>query len=143
MADITHMIRIAAPAAQIAPLVSTGPGFTQWWAEDVEPDGNAIVRLGFFNRGTIYTLEPDGSATSTRVAWRCTTGKEWSGTRLIFEMQPQGNDVVVRFTHAGWEQATDYYTSCNTTWGELMFRLKAAAEGKKPGPLFQRGGMAY
>jgi len=53
------------------------------------------------------------------------------------------NEVTVRFTHAGWERATDYCTSCNTTWGELMFRLKVAAEGETPSPLFWRGGMAY
>ncbi|MBZ5521739.1 MAG: hypothetical protein LAP21_05820 [Acidobacteriia bacterium] len=109
----------------------------------MESDANGIVRLGFFNRATIYTLQPDSPAASTRVAWRCTTGKEWSGTRLIFEMQSQGNEVAVRFTHAGWESATDYFTSCNTTWGELMFRLKAAAEGKSRGPLFPRDGLAY
>ncbi len=37
----------------------------------------------------------------------------------------------------------DYFVSCNTTWGELMFRLNAAAEGKTPGPLFSAIGLAY
>ena len=37
----------------------------------------------------------------------------------------------------------DYFVACNTTWGELMLRLKAAAEGKNPGPLFSAVGMAY
>jgi hypothetical protein len=27
--------------------------------------------------------------------------------------------------------------------GELMFRIKAVAEGKNPGPLFSASGMAY
>jgi hypothetical protein len=143
MPDIMHLIRIAAPAARIVPLVSSGQGFTQWWAEDVESDANGVVRLGFFNKATLYTLRPDGAATETRVTWRCETGREWSGTRLLFEMQPQGNETVVKFTHAGWENASDYFVSCNTTWGELMFRLKAAAEGKAAGPLFLRSSLAY
>jgi hypothetical protein len=50
---------------------------------------------------------------------------------------------VLRFTHAGWAAATDYFFSCNTTWGALMMRLKAAAEGKSPGPLFVKDGMGY
>jgi hypothetical protein len=37
----------------------------------------------------------------------------------------------------------DYFSSCNTTWAELMFRLKAAAEGKLRGPLFGAGELAY
>jgi hypothetical protein len=38
---------------------------------------------------------------------------------------------------------TDDFVACTTTWGELMFRLKATAEGKSPGPLFSSTGMAY
>jgi len=48
----------------------------------------------------------------------------------------------VRFTHAGWESETDYFVSCTTTWGELMFRLKAAAEGKPRSPLFLPASLA-
>ena len=29
---------------------------------------------------------------------------------------------------------TDMVATCNSTWGELMYRLKAHAEGKNPGP---------
>jgi hypothetical protein len=50
---------------------------------------------------------------------------------------------LLRFTHGGWRDATDYFTRCNTTWGELMYRLKAVAEGKAPGPLFSREGFGY
>jgi hypothetical protein len=49
----------------------------------------------------------------------------------------------VRFAQLDWKAETDYFTSCNTTWGELMFRLQATAEGKTPGPLFSADGMAY
>ncbi len=42
-----------------------------------------------------------------------------------------------------WNAETDYFVNCYTTWGELMFRLKACAEGKAPGPLFLRNAMAY
>ena len=39
------------------------------------------------------------------------------------------------FSHEGWAE-TEYFTNCNTAWGELMYRLKAVAEGKSIGPLF-------
>jgi len=143
MPDIVHSIRIAAPAAKIVPLVFSGAGFKRWWAEDVESGPGGVVRLGFFNRATVYSLQPDGPASDTRVAWRCETGQEWSGTRLLFEMKSQAHETALRFTHAGWERASEYFLQCNTTWGELMFRLKAAAEGKTPGPLFLSDGLAY
>jgi hypothetical protein len=49
----------------------------------------------------------------------------------------------VRLSHADWQAETDYFTMCTTTWGELMYRLKAAAEGKSPGPLFSATALAY
>jgi hypothetical protein len=50
---------------------------------------------------------------------------------------------LVRFTHGGWQSQADYFVSCNTVGGELMFRLRAEAEGKARGPLFLRGALAY
>ena len=49
----------------------------------------------------------------------------------------------LRFAHADWKAVTDYFTSCNTTWGGLLFWLRAAAEGRNPGPLFRRNSMSY
>jgi hypothetical protein len=43
----------------------------------------------------------------------------------------------------GWRSETDYFLNCNTTWGELMYRLKSAAEGKPRGPLFLASDLAY
>ena len=101
-----------------------------------------MVELGFFNRSTIYALQPV-SKTASRVEWLCTTGKEWAGTRLIFELKPAKDGTQVRFTHAGWQGETDYFVSCTTTWGALMFRLKATAEGGNEGALFTAAGMSY
>ena len=142
MADIKHSISIAAPAERVHQLVASGPGFAKWWAEDVTENGNGTVELGFFNRATVYRLAPIRMKT-TLAEWQCETGQEWSGTSLIFELAHQGENTLLRFRHADWKSETDYFTSCNTVWGELMFRLKAAAEGKTPGPLFKTGSMAY
>ncbi len=142
MADIHHLISIAAPAGTVSPLVSTADGLRSWWAEDVEPQPDGAVTLGFFNRTTVYRLRPlDHGA--DRVAWRCETGKEWEGTDLVFTLEPQGAGVVLDFKHTNWAQATPYFTSCNTTWGVLMFRIKSVAEGRPPGPLFQRNSLGY
>ena len=59
------------------------------------------------------------------------------------ELAPDGGNTLLRFTHADWQAETDYFVSCTTVWGELMFRIKAAAEGQTPGPLFVAAGLAY
>jgi uncharacterized protein YndB with AHSA1/START domain len=142
MADLVHSIQIAVAAEAVYPLVATGTGFTNWWAADVT-EQNGAVDLGFFNRTTVYRLRTLAQEPSRRVEWVCETGAEWAGTRLIFVLEPQSGGTLLRFTHAGWHAQTDYFVACNTTWGALMMRLKAAAEGKSPGPLFLADGMAY
>jgi hypothetical protein len=97
-------------------------GLAQWWPADVTESGGA-VELGFFNRQTVYRVRPQFNQPSSHFEWAC--------------------GALVRFTHAAWESATDYFVSCTTTWGELMFRLKSAAEGKSRGPLFLPASLAY
>ena len=142
MPDITHMIRVAAPVERVASLVGTAQGFTKWWAEDVTEAPDGVVSLGFFNRQTIYVLRPSPK-TPSRISWRCESGHEWAGTEIAFDLAADKSATVLRFTHANWAAVTDYFTSCNTTWGGLMFRIKGAAEGRRPGPLFQKNSIAY
>ena len=144
MPDSEHSIQINAVPQLVHPLVSSAGGFSRWWAADVTEDkttGN--VELGFFDRATVYGLDPIQIAAPRQAHWLCQTGKEWSGTRLLFDLAEQKGQTLLRFTHADWQAETDYFISCNTTWGELMFRIKAQAEGKKPGPLFTGTGLAY
>lgn len=42
MAQIKYQIVIEAKAAKVFPLVSTGGGFKQWWAEDVTETHAAV-----------------------------------------------------------------------------------------------------
>ena len=135
MADIEHAIQIASAPETLYPLVATAKGFGQWWAADITEQAGK-VELGFFNRATVYGLRLKVDDAPVEAEWICETGKEWSGTHIKFRLEGRGSGTLVRFTHSGWEAKTEYFVSCNTTWGELMFRLKAAAEGKSRGPLF-------
>jgi uncharacterized protein YndB with AHSA1/START domain len=143
MPDIKHSIQIAAEARLVHPLVATSAGFSRWWAADVTEDhATGSVELGFFNRATVYGLRPIQIVAPRLAHWQCQTGKEWTGTRLLFDLTEQKGQTLLKFAHADWQAETDYFISCNTTWGELMFRLKAAAEGKNPGPLFSVSGLS-
>ena len=143
MPSIKHSIAIDAPPDKIFPLISSGSGFAQWWAADITQVSPESVELGFFHRQTIYRLQLIRAAAPTDVEWLCTSGKEWKDTRILFRLTPTETGSQLQFSHADWRNETDYFVSCNTTWGELMFRLKAAAEGKSPGPLFSKDGLGY
>jgi len=142
MANIRLSIVVNVPAEQVFPLVAAAHGFTRWWAADVtEMNGN--VDLGFFKRSTVYRLKLAKVQPPLQAEWQCVSGHEWNGTRIVFELVRDGDKTLLRFTHADWNAETDYFVLCTTTWGELMYRLKATAEGKSPGPLFSADGMAY
>ena len=139
MPDIKHAIDIAAPVNVVAALVTTPAGLGAWWAEDVTTSArDASVELGFFDRATVYRLTPEGGDSTAR--WRVETGKEWAGTRLVFSLRPEANKTHLEFAHENWTQETPYFTSCNTVWGHLLFRLKEAAERSVRRPFFTKSG---
>jgi hypothetical protein len=142
MADIEHAIQIAAKPETIYPLFATAGGFGKWWATDIVEEGGA-VELGFFNRATTYRLRLYANHPPSETEWVCDTGDEWNGTHLRFRIEAGKSGSVLRFSHSGWRGETDYFVMCNTTWGELMYRLKAVAEGKTASPLFSREGLGY
>jgi len=143
MPEISHSISIAAPRDVIFPLVSSGHGFQRWWAADVSEDEDTeIVELAFFNRNTIYRLKPVKNSTPWSAEWFCESGEEWAGTTLLFAMTEAGGKTQLNFTHSGWKAETPYFVSCTKTWGDLLQRIKAAAEGQNPGPFFTKDGTA-
>jgi len=145
MPSIHHQLQVSATPVAVFPLVSTATGFAQWWAADSHDiaDPTAGVELAFFNRQTIYRLRPQTFVAPSIAIWRCETGQEWGGTDLSFTLQRQQSGTLLRFAHSGWTAETDYFISCNTVWGALLFRLKAAAEGHPQGPLFAAHVMSY
>ena len=137
--DIKHAIEISATPEKVYSLVSTASGLGQWWATDITQPG-PTVDLGFFNRATVYRLRLLSERPPLHADWICESGDEWNGTHLTFDLEATKSAALIRFAHAGWRTESPYFRSCNTTWGELMFRLKAAAEGRTRGPLFTRDG---
>jgi uncharacterized protein YndB with AHSA1/START domain len=141
MANIRHSVSIDAAPPRILPLISSADGFSQWWAADVSEDASGSVKLSFFKGATVYILDPVRDTPPGEVAWTCQSGDEWKGTKLQFQLAFNGKHTVLKFTHGLWQAETDYFVSCNTTWGALMYRLKSAAEGSGKGPLFTPYGM--
>src|SRR5258708_5039980 len=73
MPDIRHSIQISAPAAQVFPLISTAQGWAQWWAQDVS-ESSGTIKLGFFNRSTVYRLKQIANDPSAYSEWLRETG---------------------------------------------------------------------
>lgn len=143
MAEIQHLVNIDVPPEKVYESIVSEASLQEWWTADVEAEEHegGEARFGFYDRSVVYVMQIDKLSPGSEVQWTCTSGHEWSGTHIRFSLQKDNGGTQLRFWHSDWREETDYYWSCNTTWGELMYRLKAVAEGQRPGPLFSRTGL--
>jgi uncharacterized protein YndB with AHSA1/START domain len=142
MTDILHRIRIDAPPEKVVAAISTADGIRSWWTEDCEVTPREGVTDVFrFGGGSIEFHFHVDELSNSRVAWTCVpaakTPAEWVATRVEFGLRSDGHgQTTLSFAHRGWASAEGELPQCNTVWGELMHRLKAAAEGHPRGPYF-------
>jgi len=139
MPDILHRISISAPPERVRDAVVTTAGLRSWWTDDADARDTVgqVNHFGFAGGAVEFPFRIDEMG-GARVAWTCLDGPkvpaEWVGTRLTFDLEPQGSGTLLRFAHRGWRSVEGDLPQCNTVWGELMHRLKASAEGRPRGP---------
>jgi uncharacterized protein YndB with AHSA1/START domain len=49
MTDIRLSIQIDVSPGEVYPFISSGSGFSKWWAEDMTQRSDGTIDLGFFN----------------------------------------------------------------------------------------------
>jgi uncharacterized protein YndB with AHSA1/START domain len=136
MTEIRQYLTIRAPVEKIYRALTEQEGLAGWWTEDTiaKPEVNAIIEFKFgdvyHNKMRITRLEPD-----RRVEWECIEGDEqWIGTTFSFDLEPENDQVILRFTHGNWEKPTDFFASCNYHWGIYLRSLKHLCETGKGEP---------
>jgi uncharacterized protein YndB with AHSA1/START domain len=137
MADMIHEIRVAASPEAVYAAIATQDGLRGWWTADTtaEPRAGTIARLGFGHRASIFEMRVEALDPGRRVEWSCLgDNEEWKGTRLTWTVDPDEGGTRLRFVHGGWRSTEGWFGVCNSTWGELMYRLKAYAETGAPRP---------
>ena len=137
MAELKHQIAIKNTPEKVYSALTTQSGLRQWWTSDAKTEekvgGNA--EFGFDKRATVFRMKIEKLNPGKDVVWSCHgDNPEWAGTMLTWSISHENATSVVRFTHSGWKSASELYAICNTSWGELMHRLRDYLEGKNPGP---------
>jgi len=141
MADMHHEIQIAASPDKIYEAIATVEGLRGWWTGDsiAEPRVGSTAEFGFYDRRFLFRMRIEELMPGKKVVWSCVGDHdEWQGTRLTWEILQRDGAIVLTFTHGDWRSTTSFFASCNTTWGMLMYRLKDYAEGKSPGPYWEK-----
>ena len=140
MADMLHHIEIEASPERVCEGITTSLGLRGWWTGDAvaEPRVGGKVELGIYERSVVFRMRVDELELGRRVVWSCLgDDDEWEGTRLVWEMRAIEGGTDLHFAHEGWRSTDGLFAASNTTWGELMYRLKDWAEGEEPGPHFE------
>src|SRR5262249_55488336 len=130
-------IPIQTSPAEVYAAIATAKGLRSWWTADSSTDEKVggKAEFGFGKRSTIFRMKIEQLDSEKRLVWSCYgDDPDWTGTTLTWELTVEGKNTILRFTHGNWKSMSDYCIICNTTWGELMYRLKDYVEGKNPGP---------
>ena len=137
MAELRHQIPINAAPEKVYAALSTQAGLRGWWTLDATADEKVggKAEFGFDNRQTIFRMNIEKLEPGKQVVWSCHGEQpEWIGTILTWDIRREGNITMLRFTQGGWKSMSEMYAMCNSSWGELVHRLRDYAEDKNPGP---------
>jgi hypothetical protein len=102
----------------------------KWWTKDFEGsstklnDEFIICHPGQHYSKQILTEVSPGK----KVVWQVTDSDlswlkdkaEWTGTRMIFELTPEGGKTQVRFTHEGLVPGKECYDRCMGGWDMVI-----------------------
>lgn len=135
MAEIRHQIPINAPPEKVYAALATPAGLQGWWTADTRADEKAggKAEFGFDKHTFVFRMNIEKLEPGKQVVWRCHgDNPEWEGTTLTWNISRENDATVLRFIHSGWRSFSDFCDSCNSTWGELMYRLKDYVEGRIP-----------
>jgi Activator of Hsp90 ATPase homolog 1-like protein len=100
-----------------------------WWGERVEGESSAV--------GDEFTFEVVGvhwsrlrvvESSPERIEWEVLDARieyvaeqdEWTGTRIVFELEPVPDGTRLTFVHDGLLPELECYDSCSQAWAALV-----------------------
>jgi uncharacterized protein YndB with AHSA1/START domain len=138
MADLQFIVSINADPDKVFAAVATQTGMRNWWTADAHMDEvvGGKAEFAFERRAVIFRMTIEKLDPGRCIVMKCHGDQpEWNGTTLRWDVADnQDGGATLRFVHSGWRDVTDFCSSCNAMWGNLMFRLKDSVEGKGRGP---------
>lgn len=121
--------------------------FRGWWSEQIEGETDKLNEVFFYKYKDVHSckiklieivpekklvyhiLENNFSFTQDE--------KEWTNTKLIFEIMTEGNGTKVKFTHKGLNSTHECYNICFDSWGNYikksLYNLITSGKGQ-PNP---------
>ena len=101
-----------------------------WWNDKAKGNSEKLndefeTRFGdvHYSRQKLVEVIPN-----QKVVWLVTDSelnfiddkKEWTGTKISFEIMREGKQTLLRLTHIGLVPKVECYDGCSTAWGQYM-----------------------
>lgn len=118
----------------------------KWWSTDFEGSSSRLNDEfiihhpgSHYSKQRLIEVTPD-----KKIVWLVTEGTlhwlqdqhEWTNTKMIFEISPQSNNTLLRFTHEGLVPEKECYARCREGWTMIITeRLFNYITGKPPEPV--------
>ena len=130
MAEINHRVGIAGDSAEIYQLLTTDEGLSKWWTTDTEGAGpvGSIIHFRFGGDGPRFKVEELVPNKLVRWSHSGDLPKAWMGTDVFFRLTTDADQVVVRFIHGNWQEASDFMAHCSTKWAVFLLGMKDMVE---------------
>jgi uncharacterized protein YndB with AHSA1/START domain len=133
MVAIKHLFHINAPKQKVYDALTTIKGLAGWWTTQTSGDtkrgGLIEFRFGeqFLNKMKVLESTPN-----ELVKWECAGGPaDWIGNKITFQLDDNDGKTRVRFDHADWKEANDFFASCSFSWGRYMESLRQLCQTGK------------
>jgi uncharacterized protein YndB with AHSA1/START domain len=101
-----------------------------WWSGEIEGNMGKLndeftyhYREFHLSKQKVVEMIPD-----QKVVWLVTESsinytedkREWTGTKISFEISEQNNKTQLRFTHQGLVPEIECFDSCSNAWSQLI-----------------------
>lgn len=130
MAEINHRIGIKAGAPAVFAALSDQAGLAAWWTTETKAEAKVGAVLEFRFGGGGPDMKVTELTPNQRVAWECVASAhpDWQGTKLVFDIQEDQQETILRFSHQNWENTTDFLAHCSMKWATFLMSLKEYVE---------------
>jgi hypothetical protein len=125
-ADLTVTITVDATPEEVVAAIGD---VASWWTGDIEGDSTTVggtftYRYGAMHRSTQVVTELTGQ----RVVWHVedaelaftSTGDDWIGTDIVFDVAAAEGGTRVRFTHVGITPEVECFDRCSPAWSHYV-----------------------
>ena len=123
MSTIYHQVGIRAPIETVFNAIASTEGLSGWWTAttgDCSPGSKLVFHFGEHK----VNMDVLKSINNQRVVWKNIDDGQWKDTLFTFDLQPNGDQIMVNFTHANWKEVTELFTHCSTKWAVFLVSLK-------------------